>query len=156
MTDPHPPEEVRAAVRAYVERREAIDRGEAAWASLADFYTDDAVFVDAAWGRVEGRAAIAGLMVEAMAGLDGFTYPIDVVAIEGDDVLITWRQVVDGLQLRGRPFQHTGVSILRYAGDGCFSFEEDLMNVALVGTDLLEAGWEPGPAFTMPPPDVAR
>ncbi len=156
MTAAHPSEEVDAAVARYIERREAIDRGEASWVSLADFYTEDAVFVDAAWGRVEGRAAIAELMVEAMAGLEGFTYPIDVVAIEGDHVLIAWRQVVDGLQLRGGPFQHTGVSIMRYGGDGCFSFEEDLMNVALVGTDLVDAGWEPGPGFTMPPPDVAR
>jgi hypothetical protein len=64
--------------------------------------------------------------------------------------------VVAGLELRGGPFQHTGVSILRYAGEGLFSYEEDLMNVALVGADLMNAGWEPGPDFTMPPPDVPR
>lgn len=156
MTTPHPRDEVLAAVRAYLDHRERADRGDEPWATVAESFTDDAVFVDAAWGRVEGPAAIAALMTTAMAGLDGFHYPTDAVAVEGDDVLIAWRQVVDGLELRGGPFQHTGVSILRYAGDGRFSFEEDLMNVALVGTDLLEAGWEPGPDFTIPPPDVAR
>jgi ketosteroid isomerase-like protein len=156
VNGPHPRPEVEAAVRAYLDHRERLDRGEADWAEVADFFTEDAVFVDAAWGRVEGRAAIAELMTTAMAGLEGFTYPTDAVAIEGDDVLVAWRQVVAGLELRGGPFQHTGVSILRYAGEGRFSFEEDLMNVALVGTDLMNAGWEPGPDFTMPPPDVPR
>jgi ketosteroid isomerase-like protein len=151
MPDPHPRAEVASAVRAYLEHREKLDRGEAQWATIADFYTEDAVFIDAAWGKIEGRAAIAAMMTEAMAGLDGFTYPTDTVAIEGDDVLIAWRQVVAGLSLGGGPLEHTGVSIMRYAGEGKFSYEEDLMNVAKVGADLMAAGWEPGPDFTMPP-----
>ncbi len=156
MSAPHPRDEVEAAVRAYVDHREALDRGEADWATVADFFTDDAVFIDAAWGRYEGPAAIAAMMTEAMAGLEDFSYPTDTVAIEGDDVLIAWRQVAGGLDLDGRPVEHTGVSILRYAGDGRFCFEEDLMNVAVVGADLLNAGWEPGPGFTMPPADPPR
>ena len=156
MTEPHPRAEVEAAVEAYLDHRAKADRGEEPWDGVAAFFTDDAVFVDAAWGRVEGPAAIGELMTTAMDGLEGFHYPTDVVAISDDDVLIAWRQVVEGLQLRGGPFQHTGVSILRYAGDGKFSFEEDLMNVALVGADLLASGWEPGEGFTPPPPDVAR
>lgn len=138
----------------YLEHRASLDRGEAPWASVADFFTEDAVFVDAAWGRVEGPEGIAKMMDEAMVGLEGFSFPTDVVAISGDDVLIKWRQVVTGLP--GGDLQHTGVSILRYAGDGLFSFEEDLMNVAVVGADLLNAGWEPGPGFNMPPADPAR
>lgn len=156
MSAPHPRDEVEAAVKAYVEHREALDRGEAEWATIADFFTDEAVFIDAAWGRYEGPAAIAAMMTEAMAGLEDFSYPTDTVAIEGDDVLIAWRQVAGGLELDGRPVEHTGVSILRYAGDGRFCFEEDLMNVAVVGADLLNAGWEPGPGFTMPPANPPR
>jgi limonene-1,2-epoxide hydrolase len=142
---------VAATVEAYLEHRARLDRGEADWAEVADFFTENAVFVDAAWGRVEGRRAIAELLTTAMQGLDGFTYPTDVVAIEGDDVLIAWRQVVEHLGL-----EHTGVSIVHYAGEGLFDREEDLMNVAVVGGDLLNAGWEPGPGFVMPPPDVQR
>ena len=69
MSAAHPRHEVEAAVRAYLEHREALDRGEAEWATVADFFTDDAVFIDAAWGRYEGPAAIAAMMTEAMAGL---------------------------------------------------------------------------------------
>lgn len=154
VTGPHPRAEVEQAVGRYLDHRAALDRGEAPWSSVADFFTEDAVFVDAAWGRVEGRAAIAQLMDEAMAGLDGFCYPTDVAAIDGDDVLLKWRQVVSGLP--GGDCEHTGVTILRYAGGGLFSFEEDLMNVAVVGADLLNAGWVPGPGFTMPPADPPR
>lgn len=151
MTTTHPRHEVEQAVAAYVALRERLDRGEEEWAMFAEVFTDDAVFLDPAWGRVEGRAAIAELMTEAMTGLDGFTYPIDVVAIEGDDVVITWHQVVEGLGL-----SHRGVSMLHYAGAGRFDREEDLMNVAVVGSDLLAAGWQPGPGFTPPPAEPPR
>lgn len=154
MSEPHPPAEVEGAVRAYLDHRTRMDRGDAEWGSVAEFFTEDAVFIDAAWGRVEGRDAIARMMTEAMAGLDGFTFPTDVVAFDGDDVLIKFRQVVTGLP--GGDLQHTAVTILRYAGDGQFSFEEDLMNVAVVGADLLNAGWQPGPGFNMPPADPPR
>ena len=40
-----------------------------AFGVLADLYTDDAVYVDAAWGRIEGKAAIAAWLVESMVGL---------------------------------------------------------------------------------------
>ena len=154
LTEPYPRAEVEQAVRRYLDHRQALDLGEAPWSSVADLFTEDAVFIDAAWGRVEGRAGIAQLMDDAMAGLDGFSYPTDVVAIADDDVLIKWRQVVSGLP--GGDCEHTGVTILRYAGGGLFSFEEDLMNVAVVGADLLNAGWVPGPGFTMPPADPPR
>jgi ketosteroid isomerase-like protein len=156
VTTIHPPDEVRAAVDAYVEYRERIDRGEADWSGLARFYTADAVLVDPAWGRVEGRAAIEALFKEAMAGLDGFTYPIEFTAISGNDVVVKWLQVAAGLGPDGRPLVHSGVSTMLYAGDGLFSYEEDLMNVAQVGADLVAAGWRPGPGFTPPPPDVDR
>ena len=86
MTESHPRSEVEAAVATYLEHREALDRGEAEWGTVARFFTDDAVFIDAAWGRHDGPEAIATMMTAAMAGLDGFSYPTDVVAIEGDDV----------------------------------------------------------------------
>ena len=40
--------------RVFGEIRERIGRGDAAWADLADMFTDDVVYVDPAWGRIEG------------------------------------------------------------------------------------------------------
>ena len=47
-------DEARAAYTAYIETRKRIDAGELPWSALEDFFTDDAVFIDPAWGRVEG------------------------------------------------------------------------------------------------------
>lgn len=151
MSEPHVRAEVEAAVAAYLAHREQCNQGEVPWSTVIQFFTDDVEFVDAAWGRHVGRDAVARMMDEAMRGLEGFSYPTDVVAISGDDVLIKWRQVVTGLPGRAEPLEHTAVTILRYAGDGLFSFEEDVINVAAVGRDLLDAGWQPGADFVAPP-----
>jgi ketosteroid isomerase-like protein len=60
---PHPHAEVRAAVDAYVEVRRQIEAGEATWLDLSTFFTDDAVYVDPAWGRVEGIDEIRAFLV---------------------------------------------------------------------------------------------
>ena len=56
-----PREEVQATVNRYHELRNRIDAGlePDAFGSLADFYTDDAVVIDGAWGRIEGKEAVA-------------------------------------------------------------------------------------------------
>ena len=52
----------------FVARREEIDRGEERWSSLADFFTEDAAYIDPAWGRIEGREGIRTFFEESMAG----------------------------------------------------------------------------------------
>ncbi len=42
----------------FVAVRDQIDEGKLSWSSLADFFTEDAVYCDPAWGRVEGRENI--------------------------------------------------------------------------------------------------
>lgn len=153
---PHPREEVQQAVDAYVDYRERLDRNEVDWPGIARFYTEDAIFIDPAWGRIEGRAAITELFTVAMVGLEGWTYPIEFTAISGDDVVIKWLQVVPAALPDGRPLAHSGVSIMIYAGDGLFSYEEDVMNVAHVTEDLIASGWMPGEGFTPPPVQVDR
>ncbi len=151
-----PRDEVQRAVDDYVDYRERLDRGDVDWPGLARFYTHDAVFIDPAWGRVEGRDGIAHLFRTAMAGLDGWTYPIEFTAISGNDVVVKWLQVIPGLLPNGQPLVHSGVSTMVYAGNGEFSYEEDLMNVAQVTEDLAKAAWQPGPGFTMPPGEPDR
>ena len=50
----HDPAEIRATVDAYVALRARIEEGEATWLDLAEFFTDDAVYIDPAWGRIQG------------------------------------------------------------------------------------------------------
>jgi SnoaL-like domain len=148
-------EEIAAAAEHYVEVRNRIDRGEADWDEFIALFTDDAVFVDAAWGRVEGRDAIAHLFATAMPGVD-FGFPIDFWAITGPWVMIRWRQVLPGSRPEGRPWQQPAVTTLLYGGNGLFRFEEDLLNMAHAIEDVIESGWQPGPDFTAPPESVDR
>ncbi len=39
----------------YLDTWRQIDAGEQDWKALAAFFTDDATFIDPAWGRVEGH-----------------------------------------------------------------------------------------------------
>lgn len=150
----HPAEEVRATLDEYLAVRNAIEAGEGTWTDLARFYTEDAVYIDPAWGRVEGLATITHFFDESMRGLEDWRFPIEAAAIDGDEILVKWTQVLPS----GR--RQTGVSSIRYAGGGRFDHQEDLLNMAHVLEDLQADGWQPGPGFVMPPPkpnrDVSR
>lgn len=152
----HPAAEVRATVDAYVALRARIEDGDARWVDLAAFFTDDATYIDPAWGRIQGLDEIRTFLVDSMKGLEDWRFPIRFTAIEGDDVVTVWTQVLPGQRPDGRAYEQTGVSLLRYAGDGRFSYEEDLLNMTHVLEDLGASGWRPGEGFTSPPPDPAR
>ena len=72
-----PREEVRATVDRYHELRRRIDEGlePDAFGALADFYTEDAVYIDGAWGRLEGRDTDRALAGRLHAGDGGLEVP---------------------------------------------------------------------------------
>jgi ketosteroid isomerase-like protein len=152
----HDPAEIQATVDAYVALRARIEAGDATWIDLAAFFTDDAVYIDPAWGRIQGIEEIRAFLVDSMRGLEDWRFPLRLAAIEGDEVVTVWTQVLPGTRDDGRPYHQTGVSILHYAGDGKFSYEEDLLNMAHVLEDLAASGWRPGPGFTAPPANPDR
>jgi len=152
----HDPAEIRATVDAYIALRARIEDGDATWLDLATFFTDDAVYIDPAWGRIQGIEEIRAFLVDSMRGLEDWRFPMRFAAIEGDDVVTVWTQVLPGQRDDGEPYRQTGVSLLRYAGDGKFSYEEDLLNMAHVLEDLGASGWRPGPGFTAPPANPDR
>lgn len=152
----HDPAEIRATVDAYIALRSRIEDGDATWLDLADFFTDDAVYIDPAWGRIQGIDEIRAFLVDSMRGLEDWRFPMRFAAIEGDDVVTVWTQILPGRRDDGEPYRQTGVSLLRYAGDGKFSYEEDLLNMAHVLEDLGASGWRPGPGFRPPPAEPDR
>ena len=152
----HDPDEIRATVDAYIALRARIEEGDATWIDLAAFFTDDAVYIDPAWGRIQGIDEIRAFLVDSMRGLEDWRFPMRFAAIEGDDVVTVWTQILPGTREGGEPYRQTGVSLLRYAGDGKFSYEEDLLNMAHVLEDLGASGWRPGPGFTAPPANPDR
>jgi ketosteroid isomerase-like protein len=149
---PYPRDEIEATVERYVETRKVIDAGGATWSALAQYFTDDAVFIDPAWGRVEGidemKATVFG---EAMVGLEEWKFPTDFYMIDGDTVVVKWRQVLPGTRADGSVFAQSGYSTLVYAGDGKFSYEEDLLNMTHLFEDIKESGFRFSPDMGSPP-----
>ena len=137
--------EVRATLDDYLAVRAAIEAGEGTWTDLARFFTDEAVYIDPAWGRIQGIEEIRTFLDESMRGLEDWRFPISFAAFDGDRVAVAWTQVL--------PSGHTqsGTSTMRYAGDGRFDHEEDLLNMVHVLEDLKASGWRPGPGFQSPP-----
>ncbi len=149
---PHPREEVAGAVARYVELRKKIEQGdETSFGVLADLYTDDAVMIDAAWGRLEGRPAIDEWLVNSMVGLGDWLFPIEFTAIEGDHVIIKWTQIIPATKPDGSPASQSAYSHLIYAGDGKFNYEEDVYNMLHVIEDIEASGWTPTEPMNIPP-----
>jgi len=145
----HGDDTIEATVERYVALREAIERKEKHWTDLAVFFTDDAVYIDPAWGRVQGMDKLLEFFDESMRGLEDWEFPIDFTAIVGDMVAVKWTQIVPASD--GRRFEQSGYSTMHYAGGGKFDYEEDLLNMAHVLEDLKAAAWRPGADFVMPP-----
>jgi hypothetical protein len=150
----HPREEIEAAVARYVSVREQIDAGAASWTDLMPFFTDDVVYIDPAWGRIEGMDAFGRFLVESMAGLDDWLFPIEFTAIDGDNVIVKWTEVIP--KPDGTAATQSGFSRLIYAGDGKFRYEEDLLNMVHVLDDIATCGWQPTGPMNAPPKQPNR
>lgn len=153
---PHPRDEVQATVDRYRDLRARIETGDATWTDLADFFTDDVVYIDPAWGRVEGIDELRTFLDESMRGLEDWRFPVEFTAIDGDNVVVRWAQITPGTRPDGSEYRQSGMSTLVYAGDGKFSYEEDLLNMVHVLEDLQASGWRPSPGFQAPPAEPNR
>jgi hypothetical protein len=136
----------------FVALRDRIDTGDAGWDSLADFFTEDAAYIDPAWGRQEGRETIRAFFLESMAGLTGhgWSTPERWTMSDGYRLVSQWDQVM-GEKPDGGQWVVPGISILYYAGDGLFCYSHDLLNMTSIGETLKAMGWRPPAEFNMPP-----
>ena len=74
-----------------------------------DFYTEDAVYIDGAWGRIEGKEAIAHWLVDSMLGMEDWKFPVEFTAIEGNDIVVKWTQIMPRHQARWDAVPAVGV-----------------------------------------------
>ena len=148
--------EVESAHREYIATRERVLARELPWSAMADHFTDDAVYIDPAWGRVEGRDAIVRFMDDSMAGLDDWAFPEEWTVIDGERVVSSWWNRLPGARADGTPYEALGVSIMYYAGAGRFSYSHDLLNMAEVHELIGESRWSPAGEFNIPPENPNR
>ena len=141
-----------AAYRRYVAERDEVDAGAKTWDVLADYFTEDAAYIDPAWGRIEGRENIRRFFVDSMKGLTGhgWSTPENWTMVDGPRLISQWDQIM-GEQSDGSPWLVPGLSILYYAGDGLFCYSHDMLNMTHVGQVLKAMAWQPPAEFNMPP-----
>ena len=141
----------------FVAARVEIDEGAKTWSVLADFFTEDAVYIDPAWGRVEGREAIREFFTASMAGLTGhgWSTPENWTMVKGHRLVSQWDQIL-GKKDDGTPWLVSGLSILYYAGDGLFCYSHDMLNMTHIGQTMRAMNWKPPAEFNMPPREPNR
>ncbi|MDP6979658.1 MAG: nuclear transport factor 2 family protein [Myxococcota bacterium] len=141
----------------FVAMRDEIDAGRERWSSLADFFTEDAAYIDPAWGRIEGREGIRAFFEKSMAGLTGhgWSTPENWTMVDGHRLISQWDQIM-GEKPDGEPWMVAGLSILYYAGDGLFCYSHDMLNMTHIGQVMRDMSWAPPPEFNMPPREPNR
>ncbi len=144
--------EAKATYDRFVALRDKIDGGDAEWSQLADFFTEDGVYIDPAWGRIETQDGIRAFFEKSMAGLTGhgWSTPENWTMAEGHRLISQWDQVM-GEKEDGSLWSVPGLSILYYAGDGRFCYSLDLLNMGQVNESLRGMQWKPPETFNMPP-----
>jgi uncharacterized protein (TIGR02246 family) len=113
------------------------------WSAWADQFTEDAVYVEHHYGRFEGREAIRDWITKTMSewpGCDMPDFPIDWYVIDEERGWIVCR-VLNRMKDPGDGTVHEegNITILHYAGDGKWSYEEDVYNPAHFAT--MVKGW---------------
>ncbi|WP_326546565.1 nuclear transport factor 2 family protein [Mycolicibacterium sp. ND9-15] len=102
------------------------------WSSYADQFTEDATYVEHALGNMSGRETIRDWIVSTMNTFPGSEmpfYPVEWYSIDVDKGWVISRNVNtmkdpgDG-SVYGTPV----ITVLRYAGGGKWSYEEDAYN----------------------------
>jgi|EndMetStandDraft_6_1072998.scaffolds.fasta_scaffold18950_3 ketosteroid isomerase-like protein len=142
--------------RRYVAQRERCVAGEATWSTIGEWFTEDAVFIDPAHGRVEGRDEIARFFDRSMVGFEGWSFPEEWTMVDGDRLVTLWWNRLSGTRADGTPYQAPAFSVLHYAGEGLFDYELDLMNIAEVGDLLVKSAWVPSEGMLVPGPGPDR
>ena len=144
--------EARETYERLVAVRDEIDAGDKPWSALADFFTEDAVYIDPAWGRIEGLEnprvlrEVDGRASRATAGrrprTGSWSTGTRVVSPVGPGPRRAARRhalhgagPLDPLLRRQRPF--------------CYS--HDMLNMTHIGQTMKEMGWKPPAEFNMPP-----
>ena len=120
----------------------AVSSGD--WNGWADLFTDDAEYVEHLFGVMQGREAIRTWITETMASYPGnavVEFPAGWSILDEDRgwvVCQVWNRMADPGD--GSVHQAYNITLLKYAGDHRWSYEEDVYNPAHFA-EMIQ-GWE--------------
>ncbi len=117
--------------------------GERDWAAWADLFTEDAQYVEHFLGRFNGRDEIKEWIVTCMRDYSNLSLWMDWWVVADDRVaLYIWNNLPDPTGT-GKFYGFPNTTVLHYAGNGKWDYEEDFYNPAdatRVWTEWFEAG----------------
>ena len=126
-------EELESEFADYQQRgRDAVAAGD--WSAWADQFTDDATYIEHAFGEFRGREAIRRWITRTMSVFPGNHMPSFPIKWHVVDEERGWIVCEIGNVMEdpgdGSIHEATNLTILHYAGDGQWSYEEDVYNPA--------------------------
>lgn len=148
----YPREEILAAFESYkVARDQASRTGD--WNIWAQVFTEDAHYIEHAYGDLHGREAIRDWITKVMAPFPHMTFPQDwwVLDEERDAVLFQCQnRLAHPTDPDGEPFQFPNWTRLVYGGNGLWKSEEDIYNPAKDAPKVIKAWLDAGGKFVSP------
>jgi len=120
------------------------------WNIWAQCFTEDAHYVEHAYGEFHGREAIAKWICEVMAPFPSMTFPQDWVAIDEENDAIVFQcqnAMPHPTDSSGEPFAFPTWTRLVYGGDGLWKSEEDVYNPSKDAAPTIKAWVEAGGSF---------
>lgn len=98
------------------------------WNAWADLHSEDGVWVEHHLGTFQGREEIRKGIVDVMRQAPPMEFPVEWHVVEGNRVVFYPWQVFPDPSGGNQVYRFGCVTILEYAGDGLWSYQEDLYN----------------------------
>ncbi len=123
----HTREEVERELEAY-RARGALAVATGDWNQWADQFTPDAKYLEHHYGRFDGQADIRAWITGVMQPFPTMEFPIKLATIQGNRVCAVIPNVLPDPKGGDAYYGFDVNVILHYAGDGKWSYEEDVYN----------------------------
>jgi hypothetical protein len=95
------------------------------WAAWPDRLTPDVEYVEHVYGEMRGREAVRAWIVGLMEQRTDVHAVLDWYVISGRRLILNMANRLYNPDPAGAPFDFPGLTVLGYAGDGLFGYQED-------------------------------
>ncbi len=116
------------------------------WTAWADLHSEDCQWIEHHLGIFQGRESIREAILNVMKPVPMMQFPVEWYVIEGNRVVFYPWQVMPDPKGGNEVYRFGCVTILEYAGDGLFSYQEDLYN-PVEANGIMERWVEAGGEF---------
>lgn len=100
------------------------------WASWPEHLTEDVHYVERFFGTMHGRDAVRAWITDLMVVRADVHAVLDWYLVKGRRVVLSMQNRYYSPDPAGEPIDFAGLTVLEYAGNGLFGYEEDYWDLA--------------------------